>query len=166
MELKELNILPNEKLLTLPNERFKLLFLKMIEEYHTFKGKRFFEAQTLKYVESLYYRTRGKFLNIDCNDIAFIFEQEISNHGFKNLSVEYLLNAITNQSTRKEQQTKQTIFDKTLEKLDPLWGTCVRLRMFNDFGAKRLESGDYTMRQVYESALNGINFYDGEPLVK
>ncbi len=165
MELKQIGFMPNENMLTLENERFKLLFLKMIESYHTFKGKRYFEAQTLKYVELLYSRTRGKYININCNDVAFIFEQELNTPGFSKLSVEYILNALTNQSKRKEQQNRQTIFDKTLEKIDPLWGTAVRLRMYNDFGGTRIENGEYTMKQVYESACNGINFYSGEPLV-
>ena len=35
MELKELNILPNERVIHLENERFKLLLLRLIESYHT-----------------------------------------------------------------------------------------------------------------------------------
>lgn len=165
MDLKELDFSPSTRLFELKIEEFQKLFLSMARELYVFKGKRFSEPETIKSVEVLFFKMRGKFLNLNLNDVAFLFEMEMESEMFHKISGDYLLNKLTQRSGLRDKEEREAIQSKSSGKYAPLWGMAVRLRMSFDKGGKRLESGEYDMKQVYEALKDGYNFFTSEEII-
>lgn len=160
MTLKEIGFEPNQLVSKLSNEGFKVLFMKYTEELYLYKGKRLIEIQAFKTIELLYFKMRGKYQTITCNDIAFIFEQEFNSSVFNRITTEYLNNRIHEVFLKTEASVDTSA---KVEKVgDPLWCAAIQLRLQYDKNGAKIEEGVYTLKQVFDSLKAGYNFYTGE----
>lgn len=167
VNIQTLGLHPTQNLHEIPSEKFVALFLELWETICMYKGKTFREDEAEKSVRFLQTITAGKIKNMTVNDATAAIETAMYSDEIKTLSVEFFNSTLKKQSLKKLQDSEnrtQTEWTKKNEIDNSIFAKAMRLRITHDPGGKILDANNHTLKNVFEAAQNGVNYYTGHKL--